>query len=313
MSRREFLGEEAAGDDDRDDWFYALNADYDGRLTSREWHGTRDAFQWLDRDSDGVLTRAEVLGETQPTRTLFDRLDIDHNARITLNQWRWSKASFDRRDLDRNGSLTRHELTAATEPRSDAYQKGAERGLADGRQAGREDKTRRNRWDLEGYANWNKPMPATSRRWVLVPTIRQDTGKRFAPDTRKRSGRIPRILKGGLVCRGRPFFMSPAHDVAVVDGLFSPAPRRSSRRSRRSSRRSRRSSRRSCRCSETLRRCAALRSQAPPRDRRRGGYTGTRLMTASGWGPPTTVRAARRQPRRWRRAASRDPNRESGN
>ena len=32
-----------------------------------------------------------------------------------------------------------------------------------------------------------------------------------------------------------------------------------------------------------------------------------RLMTASGWGPPTTVRAARRQPRRWRRAARRDP------
>ena len=150
VSQREFLGEEAAGDDDRDDRFDALDADHDGRVTSREWHGTRDAFQWLDRDSDGVLTHAEVLGDTQPTRTLFDRLDIDHNARITLNEWRWSKASFDRRDLDRNGSLERHELTAATEPRSDAYQKGAERGLADGRQAGREDKTRRNRWDLEG-------------------------------------------------------------------------------------------------------------------------------------------------------------------
>jgi Ca2+-binding EF-hand superfamily protein len=152
VSRREFLGEDAAADDDRDDRFDALDADHDGRLTSREWHGSRDAFQWLDRNNDGVLTRAEVVGDDmQPTtRPLFDRLDIDHNSRITLNEWRWSKVSFDRRDHDRNGSLERNELTALTEPRSEAYQKGRERGLVDGRQAGREDKTRRNRWDLEG-------------------------------------------------------------------------------------------------------------------------------------------------------------------
>ena len=151
LSRPEFLGEEAIGDDDRDDRFEALDVDRNGRIEEREWHGSRDAFEWLDRNGDRVLTRAEVVGDPSPadSRTLFDRLDIDRNGRITLNEWRWSKASFDRRDLNGNRGLERAELDA-NPPRSEAFQKGLERGLADGRQAGREDKTRRNRWDLEG-------------------------------------------------------------------------------------------------------------------------------------------------------------------
>jgi len=41
-------------------------------------------------------------------------------------------------------------LNDVTAPRGDAYLKGRERGLIDGREAGRQDKTRRNRWDLDG-------------------------------------------------------------------------------------------------------------------------------------------------------------------
>jgi Ca2+-binding EF-hand superfamily protein len=150
VSRQEFLGEGATDDDDRDDKFEAIDADHNGRVTEREWHGSRETFQWLDRNRDGVLTRAEVVGEEQPARNLFDRLDLDRNGRITSNEWQWSKASFDQRDANGNGSLDRAELTRGAEPHTNAYQKGVERGLIDGRQAGREDKTRRNRWDLDG-------------------------------------------------------------------------------------------------------------------------------------------------------------------
>ncbi len=155
VSRREFLGEDAAQDDDREDRFDALDVNRDGRIARSEWHGSRDAFEWLDRNGDGVLSRTEVVGETEAGdagvgRTLFDRLDIDRNRRITLNEWRWSKASFDSRDRDRSGSLEPDELNDVTAPRGDAYQKGRERGLTDGREAGRQDKTRRNRWDLDG-------------------------------------------------------------------------------------------------------------------------------------------------------------------
>lgn len=36
--------------------------------------GCRDAFQWLDRNGDGVLMRAEAVGEQNPSRKLFDLL-----------------------------------------------------------------------------------------------------------------------------------------------------------------------------------------------------------------------------------------------
>jgi Ca2+-binding EF-hand superfamily protein len=150
VSRGEFLGEEAAGDDDRDDRFEAIDVDQDGRVTEREWHGSQETFQWLDRNRDGVLTRAEVVGEEQPGRSLFERLDLDRNGSITMNEWQWSKASFDERDADRNGHLDRDELTHVVQRHTNAYQKGVERGLLDGRKAGREDKTRRNQWDLDG-------------------------------------------------------------------------------------------------------------------------------------------------------------------
>jgi Ca2+-binding EF-hand superfamily protein len=149
VNRQEFLGEDTA-DDDRDDRFDAIDMDHDGRVTQREWHGSRDSFQWLDRNGDGILTRAEVVGEQNPSRNLFEQLDVDRDGRLTVNEWRWSKASFDRLDANRNGSLERAELTSNAQPQSNAYQKGLERGLIDGRKAGREDKTRVNRWDLDG-------------------------------------------------------------------------------------------------------------------------------------------------------------------
>ena len=50
-------------DDDRGDRFDDLDLDGNNRLDRREWHGSLAAFQWLDRNNDGTLTRSEVVGE----------------------------------------------------------------------------------------------------------------------------------------------------------------------------------------------------------------------------------------------------------
>ncbi len=49
-------------DDDRGDQFEYLDLDGNNRLDRSEWHGTAAAFQWLDRNGDGYLTRVEAMG-----------------------------------------------------------------------------------------------------------------------------------------------------------------------------------------------------------------------------------------------------------
>ena len=60
LSRAEFLGGDF--DDDRGDRFDYLDADGNNRVTRQEWHASADAFTWLDRNRDGVLSRVEVEG-----------------------------------------------------------------------------------------------------------------------------------------------------------------------------------------------------------------------------------------------------------
>jgi hypothetical protein len=78
-------------------------------------------------------------------------VDVNRDNAITRDEWHWSRASFDERDTNRDGRLTRREFgEAALETRSGAYRQGHERGLVEGRQAGREDKQNGVGWDLEG-------------------------------------------------------------------------------------------------------------------------------------------------------------------
>ena len=152
VSLREFLG---TTDDDRDDRFEDLDANGDGHVTWAEWHGGREAFAWLDRNGDGVLTRAEITGSQSPQAPdTFATLDVNRDGRLSRDEWQWSQGSFANRDRNGDGVVTRAEFAdrtaASSGQQSAAYRAGFDRGTSEGRQAGREDKTRRNAWDLEG-------------------------------------------------------------------------------------------------------------------------------------------------------------------
>ena len=116
LTRGEFLAEDNI-DDDRDDRFVDLDINGNGRIERREWHGSREGFDWLDRNNDNALTYDEVVG-TEPTSEqeadLFARLDANRNGRVEPNEWHWSRASFNRRDQNRDGVLVRNELPATT-------------------------------------------------------------------------------------------------------------------------------------------------------------------------------------------------------
>ena len=150
VSRAEFLNTDLV-DDDRGDLFVYLDANNDNRVSRSEWHGGAAAFNALDTNKDGVLTRVELDGDEGPPEDLFASVDVNRDGSIALNEWHWSRQSFDARDTNRDGRLSRAEFTGAgtLAPRSPAYRAGHERGLVEGRQAGKEDGARHT-WDLEG-------------------------------------------------------------------------------------------------------------------------------------------------------------------
>ena len=117
LSLPEFTGAgggEAAWDDDRDDSFDNLDINNNGRLEQSEWHGSADAFRWMDRNGDNSLSRLEVLGQTtgQSGFDSFVSLDYNRNNALEFPEWRWSRRSFDTYDANRDGRLTRQEFEA---------------------------------------------------------------------------------------------------------------------------------------------------------------------------------------------------------
>jgi Ca2+-binding EF-hand superfamily protein len=171
LTQREFLGEAAndrgnAADDNgdaassNDARFRDLDGNRDDRISRSEWRSDRASFDRLDENRDGYLTRAEMAApDANGTAVDFSSLDTDRNGVISRGEWLQSAAAFERLDTNHDGRLTSIEYAGSrvgtTTPadltqRSAAYRAGYERGMAEGRTAGREDRSRNQGWDLDG-------------------------------------------------------------------------------------------------------------------------------------------------------------------
>ncbi len=112
LTRAEFLDPNA--NDDRDDQFDYLDLNGNNRIEASEWHASRETFQWLDRNRDGVLSRTEAAGENLEQNDQFAALDTNNDRVIAASEWQWSRASFDRLDRNNDGRVTRAEYDAAS-------------------------------------------------------------------------------------------------------------------------------------------------------------------------------------------------------
>src|SRR5690606_9429713 len=153
ITLREFIGD-PAGDTARNDQttgdFDRLDRNGDGRVSRDEWPYAAAAFDASDRNRDGVLTAAELHGDRSGSSDLFDVVDDNRDGRISRAEWRASPGGFDRLDRNDDGYLSRSEASGSAVERversaSAPYKYGYDRGLLDGRQAGREDAAR-NTW-----------------------------------------------------------------------------------------------------------------------------------------------------------------------
>jgi len=162
--------------------FRTMDRDADGVITRSEWRGNAEAFTRYDTNRDGVLSGSEIwigghrtdvpAAITKPVNArqrqdelleTFYRADRNDDGRIAREEWWSDSATFARVDRNHDGSISEQEFLGTENvagPRpSDAdgarrqrpaYRAGYDRGLIEGRQAGKEDKEQRNQWDLAG-------------------------------------------------------------------------------------------------------------------------------------------------------------------
>jgi EF hand len=163
--------------------FRGMDVNRDGVITRSEWRGNARSFDMHDINDDGVLSGNEVQISDQDAYRdrdgwddlvdVFDSVDRNNDGLVSRDEWYGDRTTFARLDRDRNGALKLSEfLGADLDPsmsddyageddqivgtfgrdavRTRAYQAGLDRGLLDGRQAGREDRGANRAWDLEG-------------------------------------------------------------------------------------------------------------------------------------------------------------------
>jgi Ca2+-binding EF-hand superfamily protein len=161
--------------------FRAMDTDHDGVITRAEWTGDDQSFRDHDLNHDGVLSGDEVSprvvndGSDQSRRqemaARFERADRNGDGQIARREWTGTTAAFKRLDQDGDGNITRDEYfavmqttgtsgspnattsqnAATAQTTTRAYRAGYDKGLVEGRQAGKEDKNvNGGHWDLDG-------------------------------------------------------------------------------------------------------------------------------------------------------------------
>jgi Ca2+-binding EF-hand superfamily protein len=102
-------------------WFDGADRDHDGSVTWNEYARNSSAFEALDENGDGSITRSEEFGGTSPRSSwsLVATQDFNRNGVVTLREYtRQLRATFNAYDLDHDGVLSDRETSALRQPGS---------------------------------------------------------------------------------------------------------------------------------------------------------------------------------------------------
>lgn len=114
LARAEFMANGAAPaasanmDDNR---FDSLDRNRNGRIERGEWQSSADAFGWLDRNGDNVLSRQEVVGNSGAADQ-FASFDTNDDGRLTIEEYNGTRRSFNQQDTNGDGWLSRREFAS---------------------------------------------------------------------------------------------------------------------------------------------------------------------------------------------------------
>jgi len=103
--------------------FRGMDRNNDGVISRAEWRGNAQAFENQDWNRDDVLSGDELDGGSarfgrgaynRDARRAerFENMDVNNNGRIELREWDGTAAAFDRLDANNDNILSRAEMTA---------------------------------------------------------------------------------------------------------------------------------------------------------------------------------------------------------
>jgi EF hand len=142
--------------------FSGIDRNGDGWVTRNEWNMGSADFNRLDLNRDNRISRFEFehdTGSYGSPAVDFSSIDTNRDGWIARREWRMGASEFERIDANNDNRISRFEydtVGAATNDdvsstrRSAAWRTGYDRGISEGRAAGREDYVRNHGWDLEG-------------------------------------------------------------------------------------------------------------------------------------------------------------------
>jgi len=105
--------------------FAGMDRDHDGVVTRAEWRGNTQSFRQHDTNRDGVLSGTEVApnqAENEAERRRregidygFTRADQNRDGRISRDEWSGNTAEFTRMDRNTDGIVTREEFGGSSD------------------------------------------------------------------------------------------------------------------------------------------------------------------------------------------------------
>jgi Ca2+-binding EF-hand superfamily protein len=102
---------------DAEERWKKLDQDNDGRISRSEWQRNEQAFDRMDADRDGFLTKEERRAAAREflgkRRKGLREMDADADGNISRSEWKGKEETFNWLDTNKDGLLSRDELREA--------------------------------------------------------------------------------------------------------------------------------------------------------------------------------------------------------
>src|SRR5262245_57123581 len=94
-----------------------MDVNNDGVISRDEWKGRPEAFNRIDKNGDGSLTREEFGNAARRQGGRLNQMDVNNDGKIFCDEWKGNPKRFDRFDANGDGVISKEEIRGAHQNR----------------------------------------------------------------------------------------------------------------------------------------------------------------------------------------------------